>query len=272
MRNLLGIENDPGELRFQEREYTRLNSETVHNVKGGFDEKHLRDIHRHIFQDVYEWAGTMRHDTIQLDGETIHVPDVAGILSKGSSNFLPAPYLARGLAHIAILANSPEARSTDLEVFSNAITEVLSDLNHAHPFREGNGRTQRAFIEQLAIRAGHEINFEGVTTERNVSASVDAHHGDQDALHRIIVESLDEDRVELRMAAVYDLDREGMPLDDLWVETAQSGDVISGTIIACRARYVSVADENNRFIIVPKTADFGDEKPGKTVNLQYIKD
>ena len=46
--------------------------------------------------------------------------------------------------------------------FSRQAADVLSDLNQIHPFREGNGRTQREFMTQLAAQAGHPLQFEAV--------------------------------------------------------------------------------------------------------------
>lgn len=268
MKNRLGIES-PEVLRFAERELSNDRSATVGAVEGDFDEQHLRDIHRHLFERIYEWAGTMRHDTIELEGETIRVSKVAGVLSKGSTSFLPANYLDRGLAVVFDLANNADAKSSDQDIFASAATHILSELNHVHPFRDGNGRTQRAFIQQLAVRAGHEVSFRGVTTERNVAASIDAHQGDTTALGRIIVENLGAECVELRMKAVDDLDRAGYPVDEFWVETAQDGDHISGTVITAENGYVSLADDSNRFIIVQGDGLSGEATVGQTVSFDY---
>ena len=268
MKNRLGIKT-PEVLRFAERELSNDRSATVGAVEGHFDEQHLRDIHRHLFERIYEWAGTMRHDTIELEGETIRVAEAAGVLSKGSTTFLPANYLDRGLAVVSDLANSENAKSPDQDVFARAATQILSELNHVHPFRDGNGRTQRAFIQQLSVRAGHEVSFRGVTTERNVAASIDAHQGDTTAIGRIIVENLGADCVELRMKAVDDLDRAGYPVDEFWVETAQDGDRISGMVITAENGYVSLADDSNRFIIVQGHGLPGETTVGRTLSFDY---
>lgn len=268
MKNRLGIKT-PEVLRFAERELSNDRSATVGAVEGDFDEQHLRDIHRHLFERIYEWAGTMRHDTIELEGETIRVSEVAGVLSKGSTSFLPANYLDRGLAVVSDLANSENAKSPDQDIFASAVTQILSELNHVHPFRDGNGRTQRAFVQQLAARAGHEVSFRGVTTERNVAASIDAHQGDITALSRIIVENLSASCVELRMKAVDDLDRAGYPVDEFWVETAQDGDHVSGTVITAGNAYVSLADDSNRFIIVQSHESPAEATVGHTLSFDY---
>ncbi len=272
MKNRLGIENDPEALRVAERIATSSRAETVFNISGGFDEQHLRDIHRHIFQDVYEWAGSMRQDTIELDGETVHVPDVAGLLSKGNSTFLSATDLDRGLRDIARLSDSTAARSPDRASFADAATEILAKLNHAHPFREGNGRTQRAFMEQLAERAGHRLDFEGVTSERNINASVEAFHGKTDALHRIVTESLDPDRVSLRLDAIAALERTGIQVDQFHVETVAPGDQVQGTLIDKTPSHASVVDTNNRIFILPESTLNHHMKSGDVVNLQIPED
>ena len=140
MKNRLGIKT-PEVLRFAEQELSNDRSATVGAVEGDFDEQHLRDIHRHLFERIYEWAGTMRHDTIELEGETIRVAEAAGVLSKGSTTFLPTNYLDRGLAVVSDLANSENAKSSDRDIFASAVTQILSELNHVHPFRDGNGRS-----------------------------------------------------------------------------------------------------------------------------------
>lgn len=255
LKNRLGIVGDPEELRFQEREYTRLRAKTVHEeVSGKFDAGHLKAIHRHIFQDVYEWAGTTRGDTITLEGELIHVPSAVAVLSKGSTNFLPSAYMERGLAYVAERAAAPDARSVDPAKFATAATEVFASLNHAHPFREGNGRTQRVFMEQLAMRAGHTLDFRGVTGERMVGASIESHHGDNAALRAIIAESIDPDRVALRIEAVMALDRSGLQANDFWIETLAPGHRADGALLGKFSTHCSVLTEDNRLLIAPASA------------------
>jgi len=52
------------------------------------------------------------------------------------------------------------------------LTYYLSEINVLHPFREGNGRTQRAFIEYLAQSAGYDVDFSNVAPEEMIEASV----------------------------------------------------------------------------------------------------
>ena len=55
-----------------------------------------------------------------------------------------------------------------------------------HPFRDGNGRTQRAFLGQLAVDAGHPIHWAAMDPAENNAASKAAHEGDNDALRTLL--------------------------------------------------------------------------------------
>jgi cell filamentation protein len=268
LKNRLGIVNDPEHLKFLERLYSADRGRTVSGaVAGNFDAAHLRAIHGHIFQDVYEWAGTMRSDTIILEGEQIDVQAAVGSLAKGSTVFMASAYVERGLAHVAALANSEASRSADPAVFADAATEVLSALNHVHPFREGNGRTQRAFMEQLAERAGHSLDFEGVTGERMILASIEAEAGDTSALRDILKESIDPARVALRLDAVATLERSGIEANDFWVATAGEGDHVEGSFLARLKSHVTVVSQDNQLIILPPDALPDTIRQGDPVDL-----
>lgn len=55
-----------------------------------------------------------------------------------------------------------------------------------HPFREGNGRTQRAFLRQLAREAGYDLDWSGVDRDTNIAASVQSLLGHDDLLRNIL--------------------------------------------------------------------------------------
>jgi cell filamentation protein len=62
----------------------------------------------------------------------------------------------------------------------------MGDLNALHPFREGNGRTQRAFCSQLARHGGHQIRWALMDPRENVAASRASLRGDNTALHELL--------------------------------------------------------------------------------------
>ncbi len=65
-----------------------------------------------------------------------------------------------------------------LEDFASEAARILGDVNYVHPFREGNGRTQLFYLEQLSRRAGHALDLAGVNPERWIAASRASHEGD----------------------------------------------------------------------------------------------
>ncbi len=104
---------------------------------GDFDLTHLKAIHRHLFQNVYAWAGEVR----------------AVEIAKGGSRFQPQRFIETGMSdiHRRIVA-AGYFRGLEPVGFAEGVGSVLGDVNHVHPFREGNGRTQFQYLKQLAAR------------------------------------------------------------------------------------------------------------------------
>jgi cell filamentation protein len=118
---------------------------------GKFDLRHLRVIHRHLFRDVYAWAGSLR--TVRI--------------SKGGSAFCYPENLARELRRLfADLANQKNLSGLDADAFAERAAHLLAELNAIHPFREGNGRAQLSFVAALADQAGHPFAFERIDPRR----------------------------------------------------------------------------------------------------------
>ncbi len=77
-------------------------------------------------------------------------------------------------------------RGLDRSDFVDGLTGLLANINALHPFREGNGRTQRAFLTQLSHEAGYELRWTLMDPEVNVEASKAAHQGDNDLLRGLV--------------------------------------------------------------------------------------
>lgn len=139
-----------------------------------FDLAHLQAIHRYLFQDVYPWAGELR--TVN-----IHKPDDVG------GGFFPYQRLRDG-AHntFAQLHDDNLLRGLGRDEFVDKFAVHLDQVNHLHPFREGNGRTQRVFFDQLAQTAGYRLDWAQVDRARNDHASRAANHGDSAPLRAML--------------------------------------------------------------------------------------
>lgn len=117
-------------------------------VTGTFDLAHLLAIHRALFQDVYPWAGRVRSCDLSL----------------GPVSFCSAQWLESSLtALFGELARENWLRERSAEKFAHGVAYYLAELNAIHPFRDGNGRTQREFIRELGLSAGHKVRWAPIT-------------------------------------------------------------------------------------------------------------
>ncbi len=120
------------------------------------------DLHKQLFGDIYDWAGTLR--TINL--------------SKKGTAFYPAEKLAElGKAKFRYLQENHEFCNLPRKSLVDELADFYHELNMLHPFREGNGRTQRLFFTLLLRRAGYEIRFANCDTDALMMATIYAAQG-----------------------------------------------------------------------------------------------
>lgn len=142
LRNKLGL-TDPDECDYAE---TRLSTMRVEQLAlaplpGLYDLAHLRAFHRRVFGDFYPWAGELRRVNI---GKT-------ALFAAWQQVEPYAVGVFDGLKKERFLRDLPR------EAFLDRFTHYFAEVNAVHPFREGNGRTQRAFFRQLAREAGWRV-------------------------------------------------------------------------------------------------------------------
>lgn len=158
LRNKLGI-TDQALLTEVAAEfaYIRVAELTIRPLRGHFDAAHLRAIHRHIFQDVFPWAGEFR--TVRTS-------------RSDSFGFPPPVFIAQSLDGIfAKLASEDHLKALSVEPFAERAAFYLGEINAVHAFRDGNGRAQREFLRTLALHAGHLLVWTGLTQSENDDAS-----------------------------------------------------------------------------------------------------
>jgi cell filamentation protein len=127
-------------------------------IKGRYDLKHLQQIHKYIFQDIYEWAGNIR--TVDIAKSNMFC-NVMFIQSQADEIFNK-------------LTRDNYLKNLDQATFCSKLAYYFGEINALHPFREGNGRTQREFIKTLSLDAGYKINFNNITKDEMVEASIDS--------------------------------------------------------------------------------------------------
>jgi cell filamentation protein len=141
-------------------------------IAGEYDLTHLQAFHRYLFAGLYEWAGELR---------TV-------VLAKTDLFCLPEHIESYGAEILDKLADEDRLRGLDRELFIDRLAHYLGDINALHPFRDGNGRAQRAFFAQLAGDAGYRLDWQLVDPQRNADASVAAMQGDEVPMRNLLDE------------------------------------------------------------------------------------
>jgi len=144
LRNLTGI-TDPQDLLFFESttvikraQELEINPIRIQNATT------LLDIHRYLFQDVYHWAGQKRKVEISKQGKPFFLTD----------------YFDNGFSYIdTLIVDYRKIIPADKTNLARHLATLLDNINYLHPFREGNGRTQREFIRVLALEKGYSLNL-----------------------------------------------------------------------------------------------------------------
>jgi len=172
LRNLRDI-RDADVLNEFEAEATGRRLRQLENrpLTGATDARRLQAIHRHIFQDVYAWAGEFRTVNISKSGDTFAFHEhIASSLDKTFADLQREGFLSN-------LAT---------ESFAGRAAYYLGEINAVHPFREGNGRAQREFIRELCVRNGWMLDWTQVSREQMVEASRRSLRVDNAALEEVL--------------------------------------------------------------------------------------
>ena len=265
LRNTFNIDNN-AELSEVERTVSRAAAVRLDHdpVPATFDRDHLTALHHALFSKVYPWAGHMRDEKFQLpDGAVIN--PMRG-LSKGDKSFAPT-YEVGGMIHDLNQTIEQAGRYQNLPPaqFSERAAEVLSELNHIHPFREGNGRTQRAFLSDLGREAGHEIDWTGIDRLRNLEASKATDVGHLQPMRDMMRDAIQPERQTLLQEAGRALANnpdlgwlnklDGM--GELKQQTLLPGQTVSGSLYAVSGTAALIVDGGNT-LHVARASDLPD--------------
>ena len=142
-----------------------------------FDFSHYKQVHNYIFKDLYDWAGQVR---------TVNI-------SKKGTDFCPAAEIeAQGKKIFERLASVHFFAGLSYESFLEELVDFYCATNYLHPFREGNGRTQRVFLSQLSEHAGFHLDFSTIDTDLLMMATIQSAHGVTDLLKRVLGDAISE--------------------------------------------------------------------------------
>lgn len=161
LRNLLGERDNRVLSAIEHGAVTRRMRELMSGdieIPRNFDAEHVRAIHRHLFQDLYDWAGEYRKVNI-FKGTPRGFADAAG------------GEIDRYLRDVRRLVESANWRHLNRVEFAGGAATVFAYLNQAHPFREGNGRVSKVFMGDIAERSRFTLDYALISPEQWNEAS-----------------------------------------------------------------------------------------------------
>jgi cell filamentation protein len=173
LKNRFDIKDTKG-LNDIEADFTRLAIPKVleEPIQTNFDTSYLKQLHYKLFSEVYDWAGEFR---------TIGI-------AKGGTLFLAPEQIESELDKLfSGISKQKDNFKNNKELFSQYVGEMLINLNYIHPFREGNGRTQRLFISRLAQYADIDMEWETISDEAMKAACIDGIEGNTRKMVRLIL-------------------------------------------------------------------------------------
>lgn len=180
LRNVPGI-RDQLQLNFYERvtagEVDRSLRERPPPER--FDLPYLQRCHRELFGNVYPFAGELRYVGMHKSNDPDR-PFVVPELIRGHFDALTAQLHREGELR----------RLSEPRQWADRAGYYWAEANRCHPFREGNGRSTRTFLHQLARAAGHQLDWDRIDRdlghERINAASRAGQDNDQEPLRALL--------------------------------------------------------------------------------------
>jgi cell filamentation protein len=144
LHNLANIEDEKILLIFESLKVSKRIEELLEKPIKIRNSNALLKIHLHLFQDVYEWAGQVRTVNISKDGKPFF---------NGERFHIGFQYID------TLISEYRNLKKANKVALAEKLAQILDNINYLHPFREGNGRTQREFIRILALEKGLTLNL-----------------------------------------------------------------------------------------------------------------
>lgn len=147
--------------------FSKITEYSLNPLFNTFDINHYKAIHKYLFEDIYNWAGEYRSVDMSKKGTSFAKAE--------SIDELMTKCFARLQAKNCFLGLS-------FDNFVDSIVDFYCVTNMIHPFREGNGRTQRLFLTQLINLNNYSIDFSEIDTDELMIATIQAANGVTDYL------------------------------------------------------------------------------------------
>lgn len=149
---------------------TKITEYSLNPLFNTFDVQHYKEIHKYLFGDIYDWAGEYRTVDMSKKGTAFANADsIENLMSKCFER----------------LNNKNLFQGLKFDDFVDNLVDFYCVTNMIHPFREGNGRTQRVFLTQLINENGYDIDFFEIDTDELMIATIQSANGVTDYLKDI---------------------------------------------------------------------------------------
>ena len=159
--NLLGLRN-ADDLDEAERYLNEVAAMKLEFVLPPYSLATLKNVHHTLFEKIYAWAGEIR--TLAI--------------SKGMTRFCSPEFIEREVAKEFLgMADAGWFEGYSRDRLVSSVAESYGNINVAHPFREGNGRTQRVVFEYIIFNAGYLVDWHSVDREGWIEACIQSYYG-----------------------------------------------------------------------------------------------
>lgn len=176
--NKMGIKDKDILAEFESKYTSSTISEAlVYPIGGDFSLDHLKKIHKHIFYDIYYWAGEIREVNISK-----------GLTFCPVNNIVPQ----FNILYKELVEDNFLMEISDRSLIVERLSYYFGEVNLIHPFREGNGRTQRLYITYLSELAGYNLDTSNISSREMIEACYEAAKLNYKKMEELIDRSLSE--------------------------------------------------------------------------------
>jgi len=138
---------------------------SLNPIAGSFDAEHLKRIHGHIFQDFPEYQPGRYREPQPDSPYYVKHRALEAAATRHHVHYMPHGFGARIDQVLGEFGGATGLRGLPFDQAADKLAKLYGDLDHAHPFAEGNSRTLRSFTAQLAREAGYQLDWD--TTAAN---------------------------------------------------------------------------------------------------------
>ncbi|UNF51686.1 BID domain-containing T4SS effector [Bartonella krasnovii] len=202
-----------------------------------FDATYLKYLHHRLFFRAFEWAGQTREAPFTFEDSTVASMPILK-RKEFTKPFAMGKKIQEGLEKLdKTLAEKKNLQGLSREEFVEHAAEIMIDLHHLHPFREGNRRTKRLFVEKLAQAAGHTLDFSIVSKKRKDFVRTAAmERGDSEPMKHLLEDISHPEKLLILQEFTNSMRKLGMGEKNYYLTVvAKEGETYHGTYRGCGA-------------------------------------